>query len=49
MMDCIGTAIAELLPNEYRGVYGEDAAGDERARRLVRRHVIGLPVKDPTI
>ena len=36
MMDCIGMAIAHLLPNEYRGVYGEDAATDGRARRLFR-------------
>jgi 1-acyl-sn-glycerol-3-phosphate acyltransferase len=34
MMDSIGFAIADLLPSDYRGVYGEAAAADENARRL---------------
>jgi 1-acyl-sn-glycerol-3-phosphate acyltransferase len=34
MMDSIGCAIAELLPHEYRGAYGDDAPDLQRARRL---------------
>jgi 1-acyl-sn-glycerol-3-phosphate acyltransferase len=36
MMDCIGLAIAHLLPREYRGVYDDDAPEMERARDLYR-------------
>jgi 1-acyl-sn-glycerol-3-phosphate acyltransferase len=36
MMDVIGLAIAQLLPPEYRGAYGDDAADFEDARRLLR-------------
>ena len=36
MMDVIGLAIAQLLPPEYRGAYGDDAADLEDARRLLR-------------
>ncbi len=34
MMDVIGFAIADLLPAEYRGVYGDVSCGDGHARRL---------------
>jgi 1-acyl-sn-glycerol-3-phosphate acyltransferase len=34
IMDCLGMAIADLLPPEYRGVYGDDPPRDERAYRL---------------
>ena len=36
MMDVIGLAVAQLLPAEYRGVYGTDAAGLEDARRVLQ-------------
>jgi 1-acyl-sn-glycerol-3-phosphate acyltransferase len=39
MMDCIGLAIAHLLPGEYRGVYGDDSSEMEEmeeARDLYR-------------
>ena len=36
MMDAIGLAIAELLPPEYRGAYGDDVAALGDARRLLR-------------
>jgi 1-acyl-sn-glycerol-3-phosphate acyltransferase len=35
MMDAIGLAIADLLPLEYRGVYGEHDAPLDRARRVL--------------
>jgi 1-acyl-sn-glycerol-3-phosphate acyltransferase len=35
MMDAIGLAIAELLPAEYRGVYGNNTAALEGARRAL--------------
>jgi hypothetical protein len=34
MMDCVGFAIAHLLPREYRGVYGDDSLEMEEARDL---------------
>jgi 1-acyl-sn-glycerol-3-phosphate acyltransferase len=34
MMDCIGYAIAALLPEEYRGVYGGETGDDEPARAM---------------
>jgi hypothetical protein len=42
MMDAIGLAIANLLPERYRGVYGQ---GDEEldAAREVAREVFGIP------
>lgn len=33
-MDCIGVAVADLLPNAYRGVYGQDSPDLDRARHL---------------
>jgi len=36
MMDAVGVAIAALLPEEYRGVYGDDVAGLDEAREIVR-------------
>jgi 1-acyl-sn-glycerol-3-phosphate acyltransferase len=36
MMDCIGLAIAHLLPREYRGVYDHDSPNLEKARDLYR-------------
>jgi 1-acyl-sn-glycerol-3-phosphate acyltransferase len=35
MMDAIGLAIAALLPAEYQGAYGPDAAGLDEARSLL--------------
>jgi 1-acyl-sn-glycerol-3-phosphate acyltransferase len=35
-MDCVGLAIAQLLPPEYRGVYGDDVPSLDDARRLLR-------------
>jgi 1-acyl-sn-glycerol-3-phosphate acyltransferase len=37
MMDTIGLAIAELLPLEFQGAYGDDAADLGDARRVRRR------------
>jgi 1-acyl-sn-glycerol-3-phosphate acyltransferase len=34
VMDAIGIAIADLLPVEYRGVYGNEVVGDLRARAV---------------
>jgi len=34
MMDTVGVAIAELLPPEFRGAYGDDVADLDDARRL---------------
>jgi 1-acyl-sn-glycerol-3-phosphate acyltransferase len=36
IMDCVGLAIAELLPPEYRGVYGDRVPNLDRARWLLR-------------
>ena len=36
MMDCIGFAIAHLLPSQYRGVYDDDVVGLSKARDLYR-------------
>jgi hypothetical protein len=36
VVDAIGTAIAGLLPAEYRGVYGDELAADPRARAVSR-------------
>ena len=36
IMDSVGVAIAELLPPEYRGAYGDQAPHLEDARRLFR-------------
>jgi hypothetical protein len=36
MMDTIGLAIAELLPPEFRGEYGDEAADVGDARRVQR-------------
>src|SRR5262245_6811562 len=36
VMDCVGYAVAVLLPHEYRGVYGDDSPHGERARQLSR-------------
>ena len=35
MMDCLGLAIAGLLPREYRGVYDEGTFSDDTARRIL--------------
>lgn len=35
MMDAVGLAIAELLPAEYRGAYGDTGAGLAMARRVL--------------
>ena len=35
-MDVVGLILASLVPAEYRGEYGDDAAGFDHARRLVR-------------
>lgn len=35
MMDAVGLAIADLLPPEYRGAYGDDATDLEAARSLM--------------
>jgi hypothetical protein len=37
IMDSIGLAIAELLPPEFQGAYGDDAADLDDARRVRRR------------
>jgi 1-acyl-sn-glycerol-3-phosphate acyltransferase len=36
MMDVVGLAIAALLPEEYRGAYGEQVAGLDEARDIAR-------------
>ena len=36
MMDVVGLAIAEALPENYRGVYGNTAPDLDEARRLLR-------------
>jgi len=36
MMDTLGLAIAELLPDAYRGVYGDDGAELDEARRVLQ-------------
>lgn len=36
VMDTVGLAIAALVPREYRGDYGDDAAGLHGARRLLQ-------------
>ena len=36
MMDSVGLAIAELLPSEYRGAYGDDVTDLGDARRVLR-------------
>jgi 1-acyl-sn-glycerol-3-phosphate acyltransferase len=41
MMDIVGLAIAELLPPEFRGAYGNDAADLGDARRLRPRSLEG--------
>jgi 1-acyl-sn-glycerol-3-phosphate acyltransferase len=35
IMDCVGLAIARLLPPAYRGVYADDVDGLEAARKLL--------------
>ena len=35
-MDVVGLVLASLVPSEYRGEYGDDAAGLDPARRLLR-------------
>jgi 1-acyl-sn-glycerol-3-phosphate acyltransferase len=35
IMDCVGVAIAELLPHAYRGAYGDEVPDLEDARRLL--------------
>lgn len=35
-MDVVGLVLASLVPAEYRGEYGDDAAGFDHARRLVQ-------------
>ena len=37
IMDCIGFAIAQLLPEKYRGVYGDAGVLSENPRRLARQ------------
>jgi hypothetical protein len=37
MMDAIGLAIADLLPPEYRGAYGDAGTGLEEARAVWAR------------
>jgi 1-acyl-sn-glycerol-3-phosphate acyltransferase len=39
MMDAVGVVIAALLPEEYRGAYGEQVAGLDEAREIAR-HLI---------
>jgi hypothetical protein len=34
MMDAVGVAIAALLPEDYRGAYGDEVAGLEEARAI---------------
>jgi 1-acyl-sn-glycerol-3-phosphate acyltransferase len=36
MMDVVGVAIAALLPEEYRGAYGDHVAGLDEAREIAR-------------
>jgi 1-acyl-sn-glycerol-3-phosphate acyltransferase len=36
MMDAVGIAIADLLPDDYKGVYGSSAEGLDEARRVLR-------------
>jgi hypothetical protein len=36
IVDCIGFAVAELLPHEYRGVYAEGVAHVSDAHRISR-------------
>jgi 1-acyl-sn-glycerol-3-phosphate acyltransferase len=36
MMDGVGLAIADVLPPEYRGVYGEETPDLDEARQLLR-------------
>jgi hypothetical protein len=42
-MDCMGLAIAELLPPEYRGAYGENSGGSLEEARAVLRGVSSGP------
>jgi 1-acyl-sn-glycerol-3-phosphate acyltransferase len=37
MVDAIGVAVAEVLPESYRGVYGDDAPERLQARRVLER------------
>ena len=37
MMDCVGFAVAELLPPDYRGVYGDHTQGFDDARRVLEK------------
>ena len=37
MMDCLGFAIADLLPPDYRGVYGRRARDGDGDRQAARR------------
>lgn len=41
-MDVVGLVLASLVPGEYRGEYGDDAAGLDHARRLVETLYDGL-------
>jgi hypothetical protein len=36
MMDVVGLTIAALLPEDYRGAYGDEVAGLEEARVIAR-------------
>jgi len=35
-MDAVGVAIAALLPEDYRGAYGDEVAGLDEARAIAR-------------
>jgi hypothetical protein len=35
MMDAVGIAIADLLPDDYKGVYAPDAPDLDEARRVL--------------
>ena len=37
MMDVVGLAIAEVLPESYRGVYGDTVEGLDAARALLSK------------
>ena len=47
MMDSLGIAIAGLLPEPYRGVYGNGIADFARAREIVA--ALGAPAAEPAV
>jgi hypothetical protein len=46
-MDSLGIAIAGLLPEPYRGVYGNGIADFARAREIVA--ALGVPATEPAV